>query len=124
MGLTVSFTHLFMRTSSFQPFVLSTASCGVAGFVSHSGAYSEQNSTQPIGARAWPPTAMNSGRSLPAFAAGAASAPASAATATAAPNICAGLHFMAWPPWLFLWDHISHKQFQAALSSHRLFEAN
>src|SRR4051794_4860264 len=107
MGLTVSFTDLFMRTSSFQPFVVSTASCGVAALVSHSGAYSEQNSVHPIGARAWLPTVIKSGRSLLAFAAGAASAPASAATATAAPNISAGLHFMPWPP-LFLWDHTSH----------------
>src|SRR5271165_7220901 len=98
----LSLTDLLMRTRSFQACVVSTTSRGASGLVSHSGAYSEQNSSQPIGARALAPTAMNSGRSLAAFAHGATMPAANAATANPAPSISVGLHFIARPPCLFL----------------------
>src|SRR6266851_6021486 len=86
-----------MRVRSFQAFVDSTTSRASSDLVSHSGAYSEQNSVQPIGARAVAPTEANSARSLAAFAGGIASAAASAAVAIPAPSIPVGLHFILWP---------------------------
>src|SRR6516165_1167311 len=96
-----------MRRRSFQDLAVSAASRAASGLVSHSGAYSEQNSTQPIGARTFAPTAMNSGRSLPAVAEGAVSAAASAATANPAPNISAGFHLIAAPLIFFEGTHFS-----------------
>src|SRR5262249_5164069 len=96
---TVSFTHLLIRTRSFQALVDSTTSRGSTARVSHSGAYSAQNSTQPTGARAEAPTETNNGRSLAASAvAGIASAAANAAAASPAPNISLGLRFIVVAP--------------------------
>src|SRR5579864_6306626 len=71
IGLTLVLTQRLIRTRSFQAWLDSTTSRGVDGLVLHSGSYSTQNSTQPIGARVASPTAMNSGRSCaePVFAA-------------------------------------------------------
>src|ERR1700692_1492248 len=63
IGLTLVLTQRLIRTRSFQAWPDSTTSRGADGFVLHSGSYSTQNSTQPIGARVASPTAMNSGRS-------------------------------------------------------------
>src|SRR3954454_21268440 len=86
-----------MRVRSFQAFVVSTTSRASKALVSHSGAYSEQNSVQPIGARAVLPTEMNSTRSFAALAAGTASAPASAVATMPAASIPVGLHCILWP---------------------------
>jgi hypothetical protein len=48
---------------------------------------------------------------------------ASAATANPAPNISVALHFIVRPPFFYR-SHISHKQFEPALSSQGHFEAN
>src|ERR1700685_1129818 len=63
IGLTVVLTQRLIRTRSFQAWPDSTTSRGADGFVLHSGSYSTQTSTQPIGARVASPTEMNSGRS-------------------------------------------------------------
>src|ERR1700726_4947691 len=63
IGLTLVLTQRLIRTRSFQAWPESTTSRGADGFVLHSGSYSTQNSTQPIGARVASPTEMNSGRS-------------------------------------------------------------
>jgi hypothetical protein len=47
IGLTVSFTHLLMRVRSFHALAVSTTSRASSCLVSHSGAYSAQNSLQP-----------------------------------------------------------------------------
>src|SRR6202035_531372 len=65
IGLTLVLTQRLIRTRSFQAWPDSTTSRGADGFVLHSGSYSTQNSTQPIGARVASPTEMNSGRSCP-----------------------------------------------------------
>src|ERR1700722_12333638 len=69
IGLTLVLTQRLIRTRSFQAWPDSTTSRGAEGLVLHSGSYSTQNSTQPIGARVVSPTEMNSGRSsaLPVF---------------------------------------------------------
>src|SRR5262249_26823889 len=76
----VSLTHLLIWTMSFQAFGVSTTSRASSALVSHSPGYSEQNSSQPIGARATGPTDTNNGRSP------AVSADASAAPKTRAPD--------------------------------------
>src|SRR4029077_16892225 len=63
IGLILVLTQRLIRTRSFQAWPDSTTSRGVDGFVLHSGSYSMQNSTQPIGARVVSPTEMYSGRS-------------------------------------------------------------
>src|ERR1700691_5644928 len=63
IGLTWLLTHRLMRWRSFQASAESTTSRGIDDFVLHSGSYSTQNSTQPIGGRVASPTAANSGRS-------------------------------------------------------------
>src|ERR1700746_120405 len=50
IGLTLVLTAMLMRLSSVQARVDKTTSRGTEGVVSHSGAYSTQNSAQPIGA--------------------------------------------------------------------------
>src|SRR6516225_3120103 len=97
---------------SFQALAVNVTSRGAAGLVSHSGAYSEQNSSQPIGARMLPPTEMNGGRSLRAFVGDAAMAAAIAATAIPVANFLVGHHFICVAPCLFSRGHISHKQFE------------
>src|SRR5271157_761407 len=69
IGLTLVLTQRLIRTRSFQAWPDSTTSRGADGLVLHSGSYSTQNSTQPIGARLASPTEMNSARScaLPVF---------------------------------------------------------
>src|SRR5580698_4586304 len=76
-------TQRLTRSRSLKACAESTTSRGVDDFVLHSGSYSAQNSTQPIGARAVSPVEINSGRScavLPIGAASNASATAPAAT--------------------------------------------
>src|SRR5262245_27412468 len=63
IGLMLVLTQRLIRLSSFQAWPDSTTSRGVDGLVLHSGSYSMQNSTQPIGARVISPTETNSGRS-------------------------------------------------------------
>src|SRR5580700_44842 len=63
IGLTLVLTHRLIRCRSFHAWPDSTTSRGVDGLVLHSGSYSTQNSTQPIGGRVDSPTAMYSGRS-------------------------------------------------------------
>src|ERR1700733_10469892 len=63
IGLTCLLTHRLMRCRSFQAWLDSTTSRGAEGLVLHSGSYSTQNSTQPIGARVTSPIVINSGRS-------------------------------------------------------------
>jgi hypothetical protein len=87
--LTLSLTHLLIRTRSFQDFWESTTSRASIGRVSHSRGVSWQNSIQPIGARALAPTAMYKGRSFAASASAAgsmAAAASAAAIASPAPN--------------------------------------
>src|ERR1700742_2863060 len=59
----VSFAQLFTLTMSAQAFGVITTSRGSDGLVSHSGLYSTQNSTQPIGARVGSPTVAYTGGS-------------------------------------------------------------
>src|SRR6202521_1758868 len=82
-------TQALTRTRSFQDLPESTTLRG-SGFVpSQSCAFSVQNSIQPIGARAFSPTAANSGRSV------ASSAPdvvtITTATEVARPNLNSAL---------------------------------
>src|SRR5271157_3314352 len=63
IGLTLVLTQRLIRTKSFQAWPDSTTSRAIEGLVLHSGSYSTQNSTQPIGARVASPTAANSTRS-------------------------------------------------------------
>src|ERR1700689_1405667 len=63
IGLTRVLTQRLTRWRSFQACADSTTSRGADGLVLHSGSYSTQNSTQPIGARVVAPTEMNNGRS-------------------------------------------------------------
>src|SRR5256712_2419320 len=93
------------------------------GVVSHSGAYGAQNSRQPIGARAAPPSDINSGCSLAAWTGVTAGAAASAAPARPAPSISAKLHFILWPLPV-LEGHISHKRFESPLIGQSHFEDN
>src|SRR6185437_2638508 len=73
MGLTWSLTHLLTCTRSVQAFGENTTSRASDGLVWHSGLYSTQNCTQPIGARATSPTVMKAaGSAALAVAAGAA----------------------------------------------------
>src|ERR1700731_3585840 len=125
IGLTVSFTHRLIRTRSLQAFALRTTSRASSGFVWHSGAYSEQNSSQPIGARTLLPVPMNKGRSPAAFTGAAISPAASASAAVADPHRAARLRFICCgPPAYSLRSHNSHKQFQAGLSSRAHFKEN
>src|SRR5688572_23669234 len=62
----VSFTHLFTRTRSFQALVVRMTSRGLLAPLAHSLGISEQNSTQPIGAREFSPSDTKSGRSASA----------------------------------------------------------
>src|SRR5579863_3899627 len=73
IGLTWLLTHRLTRCRSFQASVESTTSRGIDGLVLHSGSYSTQNSTQPIGGRVTAPSPMNSGRSCAEPPVGAAS---------------------------------------------------
>src|SRR5579872_4732821 len=86
IGLTRVLTHKLTRTRSFQVCDESTTSRGADGLVLHSGSYSTQNSTQPIGARVAAPSEMKSGRlsALPAFA---VASEASAMKPAAAPRM-------------------------------------
>src|SRR5271154_3356563 len=110
-----------MRVRSAQARAERIASRVTDGWVSHSGSYSMQNSTQPIGALVVSPVAMNKGRS-------AALPPASAArSATAtmpALTTCSTIIFVRGPmrP-LPVRGHVSQKAFAAALSSLDQFEA-
>src|SRR6187402_2745928 len=63
IGLTLSLTHLLMRTRSVQDLLFSTTSRGALVVVLHSVGRAAQNSTQPIGARVAAPVDTNS-RSL------------------------------------------------------------
>src|SRR5580704_14700811 len=72
IGLTLVLTQRLILIRSFHAWPDSTTSRAVDGLVLHSGSYSTQNSTQPIGGRVVSPTAMYSGRSerssaMPAF---------------------------------------------------------
>src|SRR5690242_1690259 len=58
IGLILLLTAALMRLSSAHARVDSTTSRGIEGPVSHSGAYSMQNSDQPIGAVVTAPTPM------------------------------------------------------------------
>src|SRR5690242_20890301 len=60
IGLILVLTARLMRLSSLQAVVVKTTSRGAEGPVSHSGAYSTQNSAQPIGALVTGPTPMYS----------------------------------------------------------------
>src|SRR5580692_5214953 len=63
IGLTVVLTQRLIRTRSFQAWPDSTTSRAADGVVLHSGSYSTQNSTQPIGARVTSPIVIYCGRS-------------------------------------------------------------
>src|ERR1700728_1397328 len=63
IGLTWVLTQKLTRCRSFQASPDSRMSRGADGLVLHSGSYSTQNSTQPIGARVTSPTVMNIERS-------------------------------------------------------------
>src|ERR1700689_813759 len=86
IGLTWVLTQRLTRCRSFQAPPDSTTSRGIDGLVLHSGSYSTQNSTQPIGARVTPPSAMNCGRSCAELPLGYASS-VSATTPAAAPRL-------------------------------------
>ena len=62
----LSLAQLLTLTMSSQAFDVSTTSRGADGLVWHSGWYSTQNSTQPIGGRVGSPTATKALRSLDA----------------------------------------------------------
>src|SRR5580658_3399221 len=98
IGLTWLLTQRLMRWRSFQASAESTTSRGAEGFVLHSGSYSTQNSTQPIGARAVAPTEMNSGRSSAVPALGAAKSD-TATNAAVAPRLrmCFAPEFIVTP---------------------------
>src|SRR5271156_4334907 len=74
IGLTCVLTKRFTRSRSFHAAELSITSRGCVGLVLHSGSYSTQNSTQPIGVLAVSPSEIKSGRSSALLAHGAASA--------------------------------------------------
>src|SRR5580658_9974733 len=61
IGLTLVLTQRLILIRSFHAWFDSTTSRAVDGLVLHSGSYSTQNSTQPIGGRVVSPTAMYSG---------------------------------------------------------------
>src|SRR5882724_6093337 len=83
-GWMVSLAQRLTRIRSFQTAEVSTTSRGSVETVAHSLGFSLQNSTQPIGGRAWPPIATYMTRSAPA--ADAAPSTATMAAASAAPN--------------------------------------
>src|SRR5580698_4262280 len=61
IGFTLVLTHRLTRCRSFQASAESTMSRATDDVVLHSGSYSTQNSTQPIGARVTSPTGMYCG---------------------------------------------------------------
>jgi hypothetical protein len=58
IGLIAWFAHALTLTMSVQALGESTTSRGADGLVAHSGWYSMQKSTHPIGGRVGSPTAM------------------------------------------------------------------
>jgi hypothetical protein len=58
IGLIAWFAQALTLTMSAQALGESTTSRGADGLVEHSGLYSTQNSTHPIGGRVGSPTAM------------------------------------------------------------------
>src|SRR5436190_16728863 len=65
-GWMVSLTQRLTRIRSFQTVDVSTTSRASVVAVAHSLGFSLQNSTQPIGGRAWAPIATYVTRSAPA----------------------------------------------------------
>jgi hypothetical protein len=88
----------------------SITSRGCDGLVLHSGSYSTQNSTQPIGALAVSPSEMNSGRSSALLTVGVASI-ASPIRLAAAPRARIALAPELMTPLPSCWGHVSHKAF-------------
>src|SRR5208282_1376789 len=86
IGLILVLTQRLTRTRSFQAWAESTTSRGDDGLVLHSGSYSTQNSTQPMGGRVVSPVVMNSGRSSAGLPVGEASS-ASAMMLADAPHL-------------------------------------
>src|ERR1700685_2896631 len=124
IGLRVVLTQRLIRTKSFQAGPDSTTSRGADGLVLHSGSYSTQNSTQPIGGRVDSPTAMYSGRSerssaMPAFVE-ASSPSVIAPTAALLPGIDFVLKLICPTP--SRQGHVSHKDFAVRLSRILQFE--
>src|SRR5215471_192888 len=97
----VLLTHLLMRAMSLHAFALRTTSRGASGLVSHSGAYSEQNSSQPIGGRTLPPTVRKGCRSPARLADDVATPATSVFAASPAASISIGLHFIGVAPRFF-----------------------
>ncbi len=122
IGLTCVLTQRLTRCRSFQASAESTTSRGKDGVVLHSGSYSTQNSTQPMGARATSPSVMYCGRSAALLAVGAA---ISASITTPAAALRLRIVFVRErivTPSHFVRDHVSHKVFAAALSRAVQFE--
>src|ERR1700761_8204947 len=122
IGLILVLTQRLTRCRSFQASAESTTSRGTDGVVLHSGSYSTQNSTQPIGARVTSPTVIYCGRSAALPPVGTA-----ISASTMMPAAALRLRIVFGPerivtPYPSRQGHVSHKAFAAPLSRASQFE--
>src|SRR5882757_9312463 len=135
----LSLAQLLTLTMSSQALDVSTTSRGAEGLVLHSGLYSTQNSTQPIGGRVGSPTATKAIRSFdpPPAPSEPVRSPAEAAPVVVTAKAAVTTKTSAVPvrsirlkcppivwPLPLVRDHNSHKVFARLISLVSAFETN